>query len=88
LFVFNRESLIKDIGDVIVQHPRQIFVVLLVDTFHVIDGHLLPQHHLVESADKEGVQETTVENSQADHSSNEFKVIQMLRINSRMGVDL
>lgn len=71
-----------------VQSPRQIAVQILVHTLHVLQRHLLPQHHLIERPDKEGIQETTVENGQPHHTSDELEVVQMLRVDARVRVDL
>merc|ERR1711939_1163224 len=72
LFVFNRECLIEDVGDVIFQRPCQVLMILFVHSFHILNLDLLPQHHLVESTNKEGVQETPMEDRKADHTPNEF----------------
>ena len=55
LFVFDGEGLIENVGNIIVQHPGQVFMVLFIDAFHVINGDFLSQHHLVECANKERV---------------------------------
>lgn len=61
---------------------------VLIDTLHILEGHLLPQHHLVEGADEEGVQETTMENRQTDYSADELEVVQMLWVDARVGINL
>ena len=88
LFVFNGKGLVKDIGDIIVQRPRQILVVLLVHAFHVVDGNLLAQHHLVECSDEERIKEATVEDSQAHHSPDKLEVVEMFWVDARVRVDL
>lgn len=57
-------------------------------TLHVLQRHLLSQHHLVESANEEGVQKAAVENGEADNSTNKLEIVQMLGVNAGVGVDL
>lgn len=59
-----------------------------IDTLHVDECHLLLQDHLVECANEECIQETPVENGQTDHTTDELEVSKMLRVNSRVRVDL
>jgi hypothetical protein len=61
---------------------------ILIDTLHVLQRHLLPQHHLVEGTDEERVQETAMENCQTDYSADELEVVQMLRVDARVGINL
>jgi hypothetical protein len=63
-------------------------VQIFIHTLHILKGNLLPQHHLVESSDEEGIQETTMENSQTDHSADELEVIEMLGVHARVGINL
>lgn len=59
-----------------------------VDPFHICKRHFLPQDHLVESANEECIEKASVEDSQAYHSADEFEVIEMLRVDSGVRVDL
>lgn len=61
---------------------------ILIHTFHILKTDLLPQHHLVESSNEEGIQETTVEDSQTNHSADELEVIEMLGVHARVGINL
>jgi hypothetical protein len=61
---------------------------VLIDTLHVLERHLLPQHHLVEGTNEKGVQETTVENRETDYSADELEVVQMLGVDARVGINL
>jgi hypothetical protein len=63
-------------------------VQIFIHTLHVLKSDLLPQHHLVESSNEEGIQETTMEDSQTDHSANELEVIEMLGVHTRVGINL
>src|SRR5690242_3223614 len=63
---------LQRVGNVVVQHPFQVAVEISVDTLHVLQRNLLPEDHLVEGSDEEGVQETTVENGQSDYTSDEL----------------
>lgn len=61
---------------------------ILIHTLHVLQRHLLSEHHLVESSNKERVQEPSVENGQTDYPANELEVIQMFGVDPRVRVDL
>lgn len=61
---------------------------ILIHTFHILKTDLLPQHHLVESSNEEGIQESTVEDSQTNHSADELEVIEMLGVHARVGINL
>src|SRR4051794_35068568 len=88
LLVVNGEGLIQNVCYVIFQSPRQIFVVLFVNAFHVLNGDLLPQHHLVEGTNKEGIQESAMEDGQSNNSANELEVVEMFRVDARMRINL
>lgn len=57
-------------------------------TLEIGQGDLLLEDHLVESDDKVGVQETTVEDTQSEHTSDKLEIVQVFRVDSRVGVDL
>jgi len=59
-----------------------------VNAFHVSQDNLLLQYHFIECADKECIEEASVENGQADHSSNKPKIVKMFRVDSRVRVYL
>lgn len=61
---------------------------VLVDTLHILERNSLPKHHLVEGTDEERVKESPMEDGQAHHATNKFEVIQMLRVHTRVRVDL
>jgi len=82
LLVFDRERLVEDVGDVVLQSPRQILVILFVDTLHISDVDFLSQHHLVKRANKERVQETAMENGEADHTANKLEVVEMFWVDA------
>jgi len=63
-------------------------VKLSVDTLQIGQRNLLFQDHLVERDDKVGVQETPVEDTQTEDSTDELEVVQVFRVDSRVGVDL
>lgn len=70
------------------QSPGQIAVEIFVDAFHILKGHLLPQHHLIERSNEERVQESTMEDGQTNDPADESEVVQMFRINTGMWIDL
>lgn len=79
---------IKITGVCNLQHPRQIAMELFIYTLHILHQNLLPQHHFVESADEERIQEAAVENRQADDTADEFEIVQMLGVDAGVRVDL
>lgn len=70
------------------QDPLQASVEISIYTFHVAHCDLFVEDVLVEWYDKEGIQETTMEDSQTNNATNESKVVEMLGVDSRVGVDL
>lgn len=61
---------------------------VLINTLHILKRNPLSKHHLVERTDEERIKESAMEDRQADHTTNEFEVVQMLRVHARVGVDL
>lgn len=61
---------------------------ILIHALHILETDLLSQHHLVEGSNEEGIQETTVEDSQTNHPADELEVIEMLGVHARMGINL
>jgi len=84
----DRERVLDDIGDVVLQHPRQTSVKSGVDTLEILERDLLLEDLLVERDDEVRVEETTVENTEANTSTNEFEVVQVLRVDTGVRVDL
>lgn len=70
------------------QHPFQVPVEVSIHALHVLQRHLLPQNHLVERANKESVQEATMEDGQTDNAPNKLEVVEMLWIDAGVRVDL
>jgi hypothetical protein len=66
-------------------HPHPEIIIHII---HISGQDLLSQNHLVDRATKEGVEEETLENGEADHAPNELEVVKMLRVNARVWVDL
>jgi hypothetical protein len=81
-------SLAPNNDENILQHPFQVTMKISIDTLHILECDLLSQDHLVEGTDEEGVQEAAMEDGQTDNTSDELEVIQMLGVDSRVGVDL
>lgn len=61
---------------------------ILIHTLHVLKRNFLPQHHLIKCTNEERVQESAMEDSEANHPANELEIVQMLRVDTRMRVDL
>jgi hypothetical protein len=74
--------------NVMIQHPHQTAVDIIIHIIHISERDLLSQNHLVDRANEEGVEEETLENGEADHAPNELEVGKMLRVNARVWVDL
>lgn len=45
-----------------IQCPRQIPMEILINSFHILKGDLLSEHHLVERANEKRIQKSSVEN--------------------------
>jgi hypothetical protein len=86
--IVNREGRVDDIGNVILHGPCECAVELSINTFHVGKGDPLLQDHLVESTDKECVQEASVENGQTNDTTDELEVTKMLGVDAGMWVNL
>lgn len=86
--VVHGESGVNHVSDVILHGPGERSVEFGIDTLHVDESHLLLEDHLVECANEECIQETPVENGQTDHTTDELEVSKMLRVDSRVRVDL
>lgn len=66
----------------------QTAVEIGINAFHVSNGNLLVQNHLVEGDNKECIQETSMENSKTHNTADESKVVEMFWVDARMRVDL
>lgn len=71
-----------------VQQPGQTLVKICVATLHICKRYFLPENHLVEGADEESIEETPVEDGQPNNSADEFEVVEMLRVDAGVRVDL
>lgn len=70
------------------QCPRQVSVEIFVNSLHILKGDLLSEHHLIECANKERIQESSMEDCQSDNSTNELEVVQMFGIDAGVRIDL
>jgi hypothetical protein len=70
------------------QDPHQASIEFTIHGFHVGDSNTLVQDHLVERDNEEGIQEAAMEDGQTNDTANEFEVIQMFRVDTRMRIDL
>lgn len=70
------------------QCPCQISMEIFVNSLHVLECDLLSKHHLIECANKERIQESSMENRQTDNSANELEVVQMFGVDAGVRVDL
>jgi len=59
-----------------------------INTLHIGNGDLFANHHFIEGDNEESIQESAMENGQSDDTTDESEVVQMLRIDTRVRVDL
>ena len=59
-----------------------------IDAFHILESHLFPENHLIKCANEESIQETPVEDRQSNHSPNECEVVEVLRVDTGVGINL
>merc|ERR1712230_9234 len=87
-FIFNGERAVNHVGDVVLHGPGESAVEFGIHALHVLQGDPLLEDHLVERSNEECVQKAPVEDGQTDHASNKLEVAKVLRVNSRVRVDL
>lgn len=71
-----------------IQHPSHSSMKLSIDTLKIREGDLLFQDHFVEANNEVGIQEPSMENSEAQAASNELEIVKMLRVYPRGWVNL
>ena len=71
-----------------VQHPSQTTMQLGIDTLQICNGHFLLEDHLVERCDEISIQESSVEDTETQASSDKLEVVQMFRVDTGCRVDL
>lgn len=59
-----------------------------IHTLQVRNCHFLLQDHLIKADNEVGVQEPTMEDTQAQASTDEFEIVQVLRIDTRGRINL
>jgi hypothetical protein len=59
-----------------------------IDALEIRQSDLLPQYHLVKANDKVRIKESAMENAETETATDKLEVVQMLRVNTRGGVDL
>jgi hypothetical protein len=82
------ECLLNDIRDIILQHPLHTPMELGIDALEVTERNLLRDDHLVEARDEVGIEESAVEDGQADDPPNELEVVEVLWVHTRRRGDL
>jgi hypothetical protein len=86
--IIDREGRVDDVSDVVLHGPGEGAVELSIDALHVGQCDSLLQDHLVECTNEECIQEAPMEDSQADNATNELEVTKVLRVDTRVRVDL
>ena len=71
-----------------VQHPSQTTMQFGIDTLQIRDRHFLLEDHLVERCDEISIQESSVEDTETQASSDKLEVVQMFRVDTGCRVDL
>lgn len=61
---------------------------IFIDTLHILQCDLLPEHHLVKCANEERIQEASVEDGKSNNTTDKFKVVQMFGVDARVRVYL
>lgn len=61
---------------------------LSVNALQIRKRHFLLEDHLVECGDEVGIQESPMEDTKTQASSNKFEVIQVLRVDTRRRINL
>lgn len=87
-FVLDGECAVDDVCNVVLHGPSKCPMELSIHTLHVLKRHLLLQDHLVKRSNEECIQESSMEDGQADNATNKFEVSKMFRVNARVRVDL
>ncbi|KAI3481094.1 hypothetical protein L1887_56668 [Cichorium endivia] len=82
------EGLFDDALDAVVEHPLERTMVVGIHRLEIAQRDLLLENHLVERHDKVGVEEASVEDGEAEHAADELEVVEMLRVDARVRVDL
>ena len=59
-----------------------------IDTLQIRNGHFLLEDHLVERCDEISIQESSVEDTETQASSDKLEVVQMFRVDTGCRVDL
>ena len=79
------ERLINDIRDIILQHPLHTSMELGVDALQVSERDLFRDDHLVEARNEVCVEESSMEDGQADNPTDELEVVKVLRVDTGGG---
>src|SRR5690606_30380405 len=82
------KRLIQNALDIILKCPNQTSVEVGIDALHILQRHRLVQHHLVQCADEERIQESTMEDCKTNDAANKLEIVKMFRVNTGMRVDL
>ena len=88
MLLSDREGVLDDIGYIILQHPCETSVQTRIHTFEILKRDFLLENHLIERYNEVRIEESTMEDTKAHTSSDEFEVIQMLRVDTGVRVDL
>jgi hypothetical protein len=59
-----------------------------IDTFHISHSDLFGQDHFIKGDNKEGIEESAMEDGETHDTADEFEVVQVLGIDTRVRVDL
>lgn len=59
-----------------------------IDAFHIVHRDLLVQDHFVEGNDEKSIQESAMEDSKTNNAADETEVVEMLRVDARVRIDL
>ena len=74
------ESLSDNVGDIVLEHPQQRFVVIEIQSLHILDRDRLAEDPLVDGSAEVTIQRTTFVQSLSDHPADELEEHQVLGV--------
>lgn len=86
--VLDRERVVHDAGDVVVEDPSEGRVQLGIDALDVVQVNGLVEEHLVERGREAAVDVMAVEDGNGNDAANEIKVAQVIFVYGRVGINL
>ena len=86
--VLDRERVVHDASDVVVEDPPEGRVQLGIDALDIVQVNGLVEEHLVERRREAAVDVVAVEDGNGNDAANEIKVAQVIFVHGRVGINL